>query len=142
MLYLPRQDNAEEARLMWNESHLSLRAHPKTARLMRELSISRATAIGHLHALWWWVMEYAPDGDIARFDAVDVAIGAEWEGDPEAFLDGLRAARFLDGDMLHDWELYGGKLHQKRQRDTERKRESRGRPADIQRTARNVRATA
>jgi hypothetical protein len=118
----------------YNESHSELREHPKTKRLKRALNISLPTAIGHLQCLWWWVMDYAPNGDLSRYDAADIAEGAEWEGDPETFVSALLECRigpegvgFLertpDGRLLiHDWYQYGGKLVTKRFVDAYRKR--------------------
>jgi len=40
-------------------------------------------AVGLLHCLWWWCIDYATDGDLSRYDAEDIAIACEWEGDPD-----------------------------------------------------------
>lgn len=71
--------------------------------------ISRACAIGHLHLLWYWTEAYAPEGDLRRFGPDDISAGAEWEGDPAAFVAALCNAGFLEGDgsyRVHDWTLW------------------------------------
>lgn len=112
------------------ESHQELGSHPKTRKLARLLGISRVTAVGHLQFLWWWATDYAGDGCLARFDPLDIAVGAEWDGDPEAFLAALIDAGFVDPDRaIHDWDLYGGKLAERRTRNAERMRAARAREA-------------
>jgi hypothetical protein len=134
---------------MWIESHQSLRKHPKTLRAARALGVSEVLLIGHIHCLWWWAMDYAPDGDLSSYDAIDIAAAAEWDGDAELFVRALRdASRIgdrpgfieeIDGALhLHDWDDYAGKLIAKREQDAARKRSARkesGDDADVQRTS-------
>lgn len=134
---------------MWIESHQSLLTHRKTGRLSRALSVGKITAIGHLHAFWWWCLDNAQDGDLTGVDVEDIADGACWESGPQEFLDGLIHAGFVDSDgagvRVHDWHEFAGKLIEKRASDAERKRKSRassdvrwtsdGRPTDIRVTA-------
>lgn len=126
--------------MAWIESHQVLRDHPKVKRLARLLDCSVAATIGHLHCLWWWAMDYAEDGDTARYDALDIADACMWEGDPDQLVEALRGcgpggtSGFLDGTVLHDWDEYGGKLAAKRRKDRVRKREARSTP-DVQGTS-------
>jgi len=124
------------------------------------LGIHKLQAIGLLHCLWWWALDYAPDGHLDRYDPLDIAIGAEWEGDPETLLEALISCGFVDrredGLYLHDWMEYAGRLIERRRADAERKRAARGqqdnggvssgsvgnvqettigRPGDVQRTS-------
>jgi hypothetical protein len=94
----------------WIESHTSLARHPKTLRLARILGIAVPAALGHLHLLWWWAIEYAPDGGVGRFDAADLALACMWDGDEAALLPALQRAGFVDQDgNLHDWHALSGK---------------------------------
>jgi hypothetical protein len=97
--------------------------------------VSNTQAIGILHCLWWWCLDYAPDGDLTDMDAATIADACEWEGDPDeliaAFI-GASARRggcgFVDnGDGLkvHDWDDYAGSLIGARERNAERMRASR-----------------
>jgi len=106
--------------MAWLPSHQELADHPKTRRAARRLDVSIVTMVGHLHFLWWWALDHAPDGDLERFDAEDIAEAARWDGDPEVFLKALvdcgpgGGPGFIDGDgRLNDWSEYGGKYEQR-----------------------------
>lgn len=124
--------------MAWIESHQELRDHPKVARLGRLLDVHRTSAIGMLHLLWWWALDHAEDGDVTDFDAMDLALAADWEGDPEVLVKALlecgpgRREGFLAENegrlVLHDWWQYAGKLVARRRIDRDRKRESRTPP--------------
>jgi len=115
---------------MWIESHQTLARHPKVIRLAARLKINRAQALGHLHLLWWWTLDFSPEGDLSVFSAPEIALGAEWSGDGEEFLAALQQTGWIDEDLsLHDWEDYAGKLLQRRRRNTQRKQEARAKAA-------------
>jgi hypothetical protein len=115
----------------WIESHQSLRDHPKTNKLIRRLSCSRAEAVGYLHMLWWWALEYAQDGDLSRFDGEEIAVAADYPGDGELFVAALTAAGFLTAEKrIHDWDDFGGKYLKRREQSRVRQqrfRDSHGR---------------
>ena len=54
--------------MAWIESHQELWRHPKTKKLARLLAVSVPTAIGHLHGIWYWALDFAQDGDLRRYD--------------------------------------------------------------------------
>lgn len=130
--------------MAWIESHQALGGHLKTRRLARALKVHRAQAIGHLHFLWWWALDNAPDGDLSALTPAEISEVAEWPGSDESFVEALKSSKFMDADgVLHDWHEYGGKLIEHRQRDAERKKRDRKserkrtdepRPSDVQRT--------
>jgi DnaD/phage-associated family protein len=131
--------------MAWIESHQELARHPKTKRLARALETSVPAAIGHLHLFWWWAMDYAQDGSLARYDTGEIADAAQWEGDPQAFVGAMLEAGFLDQDdagalAIHDWDDYAGRLIEKRRQNAERVRTYRERNANVTRTkpARNI----
>lgn len=121
--------------MAWIKSQQSLRDHPKLKKLSRLLEISVPAAFGHLHMLWFWALDYAQDGDLTPFDALDIAEASGWDGDPEAFIDamlkcGFRGAGFFerteDGFLiLHDWEENCGEEFNKRAKEAQRLREYR-----------------
>lgn len=115
--------------MAWIESHQELARHPKTKRLARLLGVSLPAAIGHLHFLWWWAMDYAQDGDLSRYDEYDIADACGWEGDEKQIVDALIESGFVDktddGLVIHDWYDYAGRLIEKREQNRERKRRSR-----------------
>lgn len=124
------------------EAHAGLKDHLKTKKVARFLQIPKTQVIGHLLCLWWWCQEYAQDGDLSAFDEYDIAEAAEWEGDPQSFVDALMncgargGAGFLVQDedtgalLINDWYQYGGKLFVKRQQSAERMRRYRERNAN------------
>lgn len=121
--------------MAWIESHQELGAHPKVRKMAIRLDVHRMQVVGHLHALWWWALDYADDGDLAHFTDEDVALGAEWDGDPAEFVAALRdcgpggRSGFVDPDgSLHDWHEYAGKLVERRRADAERKAAGRRKP--------------
>ena len=114
--------------MAWIEVHQELPGHWKTLRLARALQIDEMQAMGHMVALWLWALNSRADGDLSRFEPIDIACGAHWRGDPEAFLQALRTAELLDeGDRIHDWDDYAGRLRDHREANARRSRECRAR---------------
>ncbi|MHB8867455.1 MAG: hypothetical protein ACYC6T_08110 [Thermoleophilia bacterium] len=122
--------------MTWIPSHQELREHPKLRRLARLLDTPPVHLCGHLHFLWYWVLDYAADGDLADFDAVDIAEAASWDGDAEAFVQALvdcgpgdskgLLERTRGGKLIvHDWNDHGGSQFRKRALAAERKRKQR-----------------
>lgn len=102
--------------MAWIPSHQELRDHPKTRRAARLAGVSIPTMIGHLHLLWHWTLDHAPDGDLGRFDAFDLADAAMWDGEPDVLVNALvgcgpgDTSGFLEADhKLHDWSEFGGR---------------------------------
>jgi hypothetical protein len=123
--------------MAWIESHQELARHPKTRRLARLLDISVPTALGHLHLLWYWALDFAQDGDLGDYEPADVADAMLWEGDAGELWNALVACGFIDhgqddsGDdiyAIHDWHEYAGRLIEKRQANAERMRQARAKP--------------
>lgn len=109
--------------MAWIESHTTLREHPKTKRLCRLLGINRREAIGLLHILWWWVLDFAPEGDLSGFSDEDIADSIDWEGDAHELLGALRQAGFIDEDHhVHDWDEHAEKWIARRRANAERMR--------------------
>ena len=103
--------------MAWIESHQSLGTHLKLRRLARELRIHRAQAIGHLHFLWWWALDYAPSGNLSAFASAEISAAAEWPGDIGVFHNALKDTGFIDPDgMIHDWMDYAGGCLKNKQR--------------------------
>ena len=113
--------------MAWIESHQSLLRHPKVSRFARILGISKAEAIGRLHMLWWWSLDFAQDGDLSRYDPDDIAETSDWSGDPNLFVTALIQSGFCDDNPLriHDWNDYAGRLMERREKNAERQRISR-----------------
>jgi hypothetical protein len=130
----------------WIESHQELKDHPKTKRLCRILGITLPEAIGHLHLMWWYCLDYAQDGDVSfdRFSVEDIAEMACWTRDAHVFVDALTRAGFLETRderlLIHDWDDYAGKLIDRRERNAQAMRERRA--AQEKPTKKRVRNTS
>ena len=100
--------------MAWIESNQEIGRHPKTKKLARLLDISIVAAIGHLHYLWWWALDFAQDGYIGKYDEFDIAEACMWVGEHQCFVDALIQAGFVDkteaGLSIHDWFDYAGRL--------------------------------
>ena len=135
--------------MAWCEFHDTLRAHHKTLRAARLLSLRPVYVMGHLGALWTWALQNAQDGDLTDLDHEDIAQAAGWDGPPDDFVTALLVCgkkdrpgfleRTEEGRLvLHDWHDYAGKLLERRNAEAERKRLDRerrasaGRPRDVQ----------
>lgn len=125
--------------MAWIESHQELSRHPKTKRLARLLNVSIPSAVGYLHMLWWWAMDFAQDGDLSQFDSDDVADALMWDGHSDDLVRALATSGFIDidGDSIHihDWDEYAGRLIEKREQNAERKRKSRERHKGVTHTS-------
>ena len=114
--------------MAWIKSEQAIASHPKTLMLATRLGVSVPEAIGHIHLLWWWALDYCKDGYITRYrDYIPMA--AQWEGDGELFTKALIEFGWVDEIddelIIHDWMEYTGKLESVRQKDAERKRKAR-----------------
>ena len=129
----------------WIKSYQALMDHTKTRKLARRVG-GVPMAIGHLHCLWWWCLDYAPDGDLTKHSAEDIAIAAEWDGDPQEIVRHLTECGFLDGNgaglQVHDWWEHGEAIIRQREENRDRARRSyekkRGSPEDSTRSLRAV----
>lgn len=75
-----------------------------------DLEIDKAQAIGHLHYLWWWALEYKRSGNLAEMTSQEVASAAEWTKNSTDFLAALKKNGWLEENgKLHDWKHYSGK---------------------------------
>jgi len=79
-------------------------SHPKKLKLQRRLG---KQAVWSLIALWSFAASNRPDGSLAGMTAEDIAIAADWDGDPDAFVGALLELHLVDGEAgqitIHDW---------------------------------------
>ena len=109
--------------MAWIELHQTLPTNRKTIRLKNILKIKIPQAVGHLCILWLWALDNAPDGDLSKFTADEIAECAGWVKSPEEFLNALQSAEFIDDDKrIHNWELYTGRLIEQREIQREQSR--------------------
>ena len=112
--------------MAWIESHQELRQHPKLKRLCRSLKCSPQMAVGLLHFLWWWAVDFAPDGSLHGYNAQDIADAIDWTEDANSLLKALTSAGFLDETpdalIIHDWPDHGAKTVNRQAAARERQR--------------------
>ena len=128
--------------MAWIESHQEVGRHPKTKKLARLLGVSLPAAVGHLHFLLWWALDFAQDGVLDKYDAEDIADAMQWEGDADALVEALLSSGYIDDTddslVVHDWHDYAGKLLERRAKDRARKRaatEASDSPQDFRRNS-------
>lgn len=109
--------------MAWLESHQQLERHPKTMRLMYAMGWDIDTTIGKLHRFWWWVLDFAPNGDLSKYspELIGQSIGLSADIS-RTFMDKLADIKFVDrGEgvlRVHNWLRYAGRYL----RDTKFKR--------------------
>jgi len=64
--------------MAWIESHQTLDKNGKVLELALMLQVNRYQMIGHLHALWWWAIDNAEDGNLKRFSNDTVTQACGW----------------------------------------------------------------
>lgn len=117
--------------MAWIESHQELWRHPKTKKLARLLGVSVPAAVGHLHGLWYWALDFAQDGSLAKYEPEEIADAVLWDGEASDLVNALIASGYIDqgddGLHLHDWHDYAGRLLEQRelQREANRERQRR-----------------
>ena len=103
--------------MAWIKSDQSLAEHPKLKLLAKDLGISEVEALGHLHLLWYWTLEYAEDGHVKYIELLPEAM--KWTGDTDKLVNALIKRGFLDQEIdgtywVHDWLDYSGAYYEKK----------------------------
>ncbi len=92
--------------MAWFRMDASFRSHRKVSRVARALGVSRIEAKGYLVTFLCTICDETGDGCIDGWQDLEIAEAADWEGEPKAFADALRAAGWLtEGDA--GTEVYG-----------------------------------
>ncbi|WP_052098305.1 hypothetical protein [Paenibacillus stellifer] len=130
--------------MLWIKSYQATDRDPKTRKLCRATGMDTPTAVGSLHMFWWWALDWAPNGDISQYEAIDIAEAVHFGGDPEvllaALIDAGYVAKTMEGREIVDWHEIGGQIIEARKKDAQRKADARrkreekkGNPQDVQR---------
>lgn len=84
---------------------------PRLKRLATCLEVSKPEAVGLLHFLWWFAINFAEKGRLNSFNAAEIAEACCWAKDPGRFLKGLKSAGWLNArHELSDWDSIAGNL--------------------------------
>ena len=71
--------------------------HPKMAHLCKLLRIGLRDAVGLLELLWHFTAEFAPCGDIGKYDDERIAAAMDWRrGKPGRLIAALIESRWID----------------------------------------------
>ena len=85
--------------------------HPKLTQLASELKIRKYAAVGLLELLWHMTAQFAPEGDIGKFQDTDISLQLDWRGEPFRLVSALVKCRWLDTDpkyrlIVHHWSAH------------------------------------
>jgi hypothetical protein len=89
---------------------------------MQRMGWTLPFTLGNLHLLWWWALDFAPTGDLSRFEPDQITADLDLGGaTPEQFIEAMVAAGFLDrledGTLcIHDWVDYTSKSSRSKSR--------------------------
>lgn len=82
--------------------------HPKVSHLCELLRVKTPAALGHLELLFHFTSEFAPQGDIGKFEDARIAAALCWPGRPGDLVAALLQSRWIDHHpevrlVVHDW---------------------------------------
>ena len=82
--------------------------HPKLIKLAAELKIRKYAAAGLLELLWHMTAQFAPEGDIGRFQDREISLQLDWGGDATRLINAMVDSHWLDKHptkrlIVHDW---------------------------------------
>ncbi len=115
--------------MLWIKSYQATDRDPQTKKFCRLTGLDVPRAVGSLHMIWWWAMDWAPDGDISKFEPIDLADAAHYDGDPEEFFNALVEAKYvgktLEGYEVLNWHNIGGQVLESRKKAAAKKAKQR-----------------
>lgn len=109
--------------MAWIEAHQGLVNHPKTKTLASIMGWDKFGAVGRLLAFWSWCFEYAPTGDLSRWNNALIAESVELNAtESKAFVEAMVESGWICREpglfRVHDWIDYASRYL----RDTKFKR--------------------
>lgn len=95
----------------WIESHQKLERHPKLLDLCNKTGWNKDEALGKLHRLWWWTLDFAEDGVLKKYNPHQYLSPLTNDKLPaEKLLNILKDTNFIDKDgKIHHWWDYAGR---------------------------------
>lgn len=113
----------------WIRVHANLAARPIVMRAADELHISLNEAIGLLVRFWGSMSQHGNNGQVEGVKDITIETWAGWRGKRGRFAEFIRSAHTDNEGRVKEWDDYNGKLEDRRAKDRERKRKSRGQSA-------------
>jgi hypothetical protein len=82
--------------------------HPKVGHLCELLRVRVPMAVGYLELLWHFTAEFAPQGDIGRFEDQRIEAALHWSGAKGKLISAMVGAGWIDRHLesrlvVHDW---------------------------------------
>lgn len=114
----------------WIRVHANLAGRPIVWRAVEVLSVSSHEAIGLLVQFWGSVSQHGNNGLIETVPDAQVEAWAGWTRKRGKFAAFIRAYHLDDEGRVNEWDDYAGKLEDRKEKDRNRKRKSRGSHAD------------
>ena len=97
--------------MLWIKSHVEIWDHWKTIKLAEKLKIDLPQTVGHLHALWHFVLIHAwTDANLEKWGEAGIKQATRWPGDANEIVAALQDCGFLDNFIVHGWSENAGKL--------------------------------
>jgi hypothetical protein len=80
----------------------------KMKRLCKLLDVRLYVAVGIMESLWHLTAKETPQGNIGKLSNEDIALGIDWNGDPDQLVSALVKSRWIDESethrlIVHDW---------------------------------------
>ena len=95
--------------MAWIKSFQQLERHPKLALVCSKTGWNTDETVGKLHRFWWWVLDFAEDGDLSRYTPDQFLSNISGKIPCEELLKILQMANFIENNLLvHDWLDYAG----------------------------------
>ena len=82
--------------MAWIQVHQQLKDHRKLLAAADELEIEPPHMLGLLTSFWLWALDNAPSGSLEGISNRNIARAAQWNKEPDTFVEAMKSAGFLD----------------------------------------------
>ena len=120
----PSQEHKSTSRLRYRCAQVKRGTprHPKVLKLIQSLNLKgkdTAIVIGHLELLWHFTAEFAPQGDIGRYEDTQIEGALQWYGRRGRLIEALTTSGWVDLSreyrlIIHDWHDHADDIVRKK----------------------------
>lgn len=114
----------------WIRVHANLATKPIVLRAAGRLRVSQNEAIGLLVRFWGQMSQHGANGSVSALTDLEIEAWSGWRGKRGVFAAFIRSTHTDEVGRVREWDDYAGQLEDRRTKDRERKRKSRGHRAD------------
>lgn len=120
----------------WIRVHANLDGRPLIGRAVEALGVSENEAIGTLVRFWGKVSQHAVNGDVSNIPDIQLEAWAGWKRKRGKFAAFIRSTHLDPDGRVREWDEYAGALEtrrasDRRRKEAERERKSRGSHAEV-----------